>query len=209
MKVITKHYHNRVNAYKGTLTEEDLLNLLSNDEIEFLLPNGYEKIHQQLEFGAEVTPVGFLIKKVSKLNSVSKEFYEKHVAEDKRKRRQNGITSATDKNPKTLEVGLSKYSDEFEIKKELKTKISYLINGKMVDVTEDHYHTALAFARVHNLYASIGSIKEIVKGIMMGNVKETDEIKQAKQCIISELTKTDPEYNSIQEYFEEIEEQAQ
>lgn len=204
MKMLANEYYTRVQEYKGNSTQEDLQKLLTNDEIEFLLPNGYEKIHHQIEFGAEVSPGGFLIKKVSPLKAVAPEFFTTHVATEGRR---NKNSLALGAKPKTLEVGLSKYGEKLDLKRELNTKSSYLINGKMVELTEDHYHTAIAFANVNNLYISVGTIKEIVKGIMMGNVKITEEIRREKERLTSEFSKTAPQYDSIEEYFESVAEQ--
>ena len=156
LKQVARYYKSRLDQCQGNLTEEDLKKMLTEKEVAFLSADGEnEKEYEFVYYGEELTLDALFLKRMAHLRSQDPKFFHEVVG---------------GKNPKTITHQLKKYSYRFHKKKYLKEKNELLINGTLQEVTSDDVDNAIAFARKHKLYPSIGVVRDIIRAIKMGNV---------------------------------------
>jgi len=156
LKQISKYYKSRLDEYKGTLTEDDLKKMLTNEEVNFITAAGTEKEYEFVIFGDELTLDHVFCKRMERLRAEDPRFF---------------FSVVSNKKPDVIAQQLKRYNYRFDGKQYLREKTQLLANGTMQDVTKEEVDKALLFAKKNNLYPSTAAIRDIIRAIKLGNIK--------------------------------------
>lgn len=183
-----EYYHDRISAVKDYSNPEQLKQLLTFEEIKYILKD-YEYLKlcrfEEIDVGKSFFNV------VKSLEAVYPKFFKDVVIG----------------RGKLREELTYKYSTRFSSKVYFKNKTTIMTDdAKQVEVTEDMVDCAYAFAKTNGLFYSVNTMKSIIRAIANGKIENKIEAKDERQREIEFLYSMLYENMNLQEYFETIEE---
>lgn len=182
---VIKYYYSRITSYDPLSTDEqEILKRLTDPEVKFVMSaKASEKrksgaiINLGEEFARPFVPV------INQVDPTVKNMIYN---------RKNGLMKMLDS-----------YSGNFDYKSYATGSTQLIMpDGQIISSTKEMADMAEAYASMHNLFKSSGTMSRIVRAIAEGKIQNHSETEKYKQRLQTNILKKMKECNSLQEYFE-------
>jgi len=186
IKVI-EYYHNRLNSYTNSIEPENIANMLTRDEIRFIV--GDEE-YTSMMTGKKCEIEKIFLKRVSFLSATQPALIKQKVNNQK---------------PDSIVKGISKYDTKFKSNEYFRSTTFILAeSGEQIEVTREMVDMAYKYAYSKKLHTSDAVMRYLIRAVVNGKIQNVEETKQDRKEMMSQALALVREITDIDEYFTAI-----
>jgi len=183
IKVI-EYYHNRLNSYTNSIEPENISNMLTIDEIRFIV--GDEE-YTSMMTGKKCEIEKVFLKRVSFLNATQSALIRQKVNSQR---------------PDSIIKAIAKYDTKFKQNEYFRSTTFILAeNGEQVEVTREMVDMAYKYAYSKKLHTSDAVMRYLIKAVVNGKIQNMEETKQDRKAMMRQAMALVSEITNIDEYF--------